>query len=442
MATAAGNLPIIRGIDIPDLQKALFFAGFGAAGAFAGELLFEPFHAMPGQPLERAVAGGLWMAAVGAGAALAIALGLLRYLKGRIAADPAIVATVAVTVAAGMAGGFIGGVVGFPIYWGAQTRSEYGYLVPPSEGVRILVWGLMAAPLGVALGLRIPNLGLRRGTIGGGIGGLLGGAAFVAAVAVLGGDIPARLAGAAAIGGFIGLMIVLADAALRDAWLEVVYGPGEKKIISLGSEPVSVGSGRGSTVYVHDAPPRAFVFRFEGARILAEDVATGRTEEMKPGETRKAGSVDLVVRAAVGAPQTPVVPAGASGPAARTGSPSSSPASHAQPQSQRAAAPAGKTSAGPLVLRMSHGSQMRLTAGQGMSGREIPGLEPGYAGGHVADAVAVPAQPGVIALRNLSRSDWKANLPDGSSRSIGPSQAIAVTAGMRLNFGSSYGEVS
>lgn len=50
MATAAGNLPIIRGIDIPDLQKALFFAGFGAAGAFAGELLFEPFHAMPGQP--------------------------------------------------------------------------------------------------------------------------------------------------------------------------------------------------------------------------------------------------------------------------------------------------------------------------------------------------------------------------------------------------------
>jgi hypothetical protein len=458
MATIAGSLANIRGVAIPDLQKALFFGTCGAAGAFAGELLFEPFHVQPGEPsFERAVEGGFWMAAIGAGTALAIALGLLRYFKTRIATDPRTAATVAVTAAAGMAGAFIGGFLGFPIYWAASIRTEDGYLLPPPEWVRILVWGLMATPLGVALGLRIPNLGLRRGTTGGGIGGILGGAAFVAAVAVLGGDVPARLAGAAAIGGLIGLMIVLADAALRDAWLEVVYGPGETKVISLGSQPVSVGSGSDSTVYVYGAPARAFVFRFDGGRILAEDAVTGRTEEMKPGETRRAGSVDLVVRAAIGAPslplsvtsgstakpamRTPSVPADASGSAARTGVPSSSRASHTQPLSQRAAVPARKTSSGPLVLRMSHGSEVRLTAGQRMSGREIPGLEPGYAGGHVADAVAVPSQPGVIALRNLSRSDWKANLPDGSSRSICPGQAITATAGMRLGFGNTYGEI-
>ena len=443
MAAATGSTTFVRGLAVHDIQKALFFAVCGAVGAFAGDFAFEPIQDWFRDSASRAEAVGYWFALIGAGTALAIALGLGRYLRGRIVFDRRVALTVAIGLAAGYAGGYVGQVL---LFAGSYRRRIGTYLAAAGDRPD-------------------PVLGHRRGhsrrgawsadpeprssprNDWGGIGGLLGGALFVAIVTSADNNVLGRVAGTSGIGGLIGLMIVLADAALREAWLEVIYGQREKRTVSLGAQPVSVGSGRECTVYASNAASTAFTFRLEKGRILVDDAAAGRTDEMRPGEARRIGDIELVVHGAGGAPAMPAGTPAASTPVtsskASPSPPRPSPASvrSSQATQRPSQSPSGKGSPAAFLLRMSQGGEVRLTVGQGLSGRQIPGLEPGYAGGHVADIVAAPSQANVIALRNLSHSTWKAEMPDGSSRSIGQGQAIAVAAGVRLNFGSSYGEI-
>lgn len=438
MAATANAISLPRAIAITDLRKALFFGLCGAIGGFLGDLAAEPFSGLrhsyiPASRSDMANIVGLWFAVTGAGIALGITLGLGRYLRGRITFD----ARAVMVGVAGALAGFAAGYVAQYAYGGSWTQTTMGVPIPspPPEWFRILCWGIAGGLLGVALGLSLPNLGLIRGAAGGGAGGLLGGAVFVFIITSAGGDLLGRLIGCAAIGFLIGMMIVLAEAALREAWLEIIFAPNERRVVSLGSEPISVGGGRDCSVVLHGAPDRAYIFRVEAGSVLAEDVAAGRTERMAAGEARRVGRVELVVRTAgavTSATGSSIVPASPGGSTSAAG-----PASP-KPVSPNATPPAN------LALHLSRRGTVPLTIGRRLAAGDIPGLEPGLAsrGGAVAEVAAHPSRPAVLGLMNLSQRAWLARTPDGVERRIEPGRAITLSPGLHLDFGQTRGEVA
>ena len=140
----------------------------------------------------------------------------------------------------------------------------------------------------------VQNLRPRRALFGGALGGAVGAAGFLWAAGALS-DVAGRLTGAASLGFFIGLMIALVEVIFREAWLEIGYGPRETETVTLGPDPVSIGSSDACTVWAPDASPIAYRFRMENNRVICEDVATQRTEPVKPGYRRESGKVTVTV---------------------------------------------------------------------------------------------------------------------------------------------------
>ena len=118
---------------------------------------------------------------------------------------------------------------------------------------RALGWALFGAATGAMLGLadRSRNKA-SRGAIGGAIGGFLGGFVFdLLAQGLQGGfgEILARVLGLGALGFAIGLMLQLAQQALKTAWLSgITTGPYEGKQYILGKPVVTVGRSDGNDI--------------------------------------------------------------------------------------------------------------------------------------------------------------------------------------------------
>ena len=102
---------------------------------------------------------------------------------------------------------------------------------------RLVGWTVLGAILGRGMGLFIPNLPGKRASVAGGLGGFLGSLALLSL-----GEGFGRVAGATLLGACIGVMIVLVEELAREAWLVVSWGPNEKVNISLGRQPVLIGS--------------------------------------------------------------------------------------------------------------------------------------------------------------------------------------------------------
>ena len=83
---------------------------------------------------------------------------------------------------------------------------------------RIAGWALLGILLGGGMSFVVPNLLLWRGLLGGGLGGSLGSLGFVFAAQSMG-ESAGRVAGAAILGGCIGLMVALVEMLFREAWL-------------------------------------------------------------------------------------------------------------------------------------------------------------------------------------------------------------------------------
>lgn len=156
-------------------------------------------------------------------------------------------------------------------------------------------WAVLGGALGVGMALFVPNLPRGKALFGGVVGGTAGAGAFLLAERY-GGEMSGRVAGAAAIGFFIGLMIALAEVAFRVMWLEVVYGPREKRQVNLGDRPVTVGSSSESTIYVAGIAPVAARFVQENGSLIGIDVSTGRRVALKPGDQKTFGNLAVVVR--------------------------------------------------------------------------------------------------------------------------------------------------
>ena len=120
-----------------------------------------------------------------------------------------------------------------------------------------------------------------------------------------------RLLGATILGFAIGAMVVLAEVAFRRAYLHVSYGPKDAFDLSLGAQPLAVGSDRSKCrIFTREAPAVAARYAFEGGRPTLTDF-TGQTRPLQNGDTRRFGNVEITLHlqgAGAAIPTAPVQP--------------------------------------------------------------------------------------------------------------------------------------
>ena len=196
------------------------------------------FKSSNGSVLE-VLGGGLARGALTAfilAAALLIAENVLG-LRGRWWRDLAWIPLVAAALGAG--GALIGQLL-FGLFGGGTIA-------------RALGWALFGAAAGAMLGLADRSRSkATRGAVGGAIGGFLGGFVFdILAQGLQGGlgEVVAGVLGLGALGFAIGLMLQLAQQALKTAWLSgITTGPYEGKQYILGKPVVTVGRSDGNDI--------------------------------------------------------------------------------------------------------------------------------------------------------------------------------------------------
>jgi|SRR5271157_2489925 len=270
----------------------------------------------------------------------------------------------------------------------------------------------------------LPNLSINWAWPGGAVGGFLGALGFLF-LSKAAGDIGGRLAGAAVLGLCIGLMVGLVEVVCREAWLTVVYGPGETTHVNLGVAPVSLGSGGRDTVYLAGTPERAYVFRLDGGRIHCSE--SGRRDRtVQPGERIAAGKAEIVVCT----PEARFVPAS---PTISTPAPKPP-----HPEQRKPHSPAATPC---LRLLLSNHQVIELVAGRVIEAGEIPSLAAGPTDSAVGKISEHPERRGTLGLVNLSSSTWTVTSDEGRVSQIAPGIAVPLRAGLRFSFGSASGEV-
>ncbi len=391
----------VRSIPMPwqfnlDWRKAITFAIWGAIGGIAGSLIGEIIdHSEPHRSLIKAVQDmALWGGIIGALIALALMCAQTYYLNRHLRFEKKTL----VGTGLGLISGAISGGIATIIY----------NVIGPTELLRVICWGIMAGLLGAALSYWIPNLGRKRGFCGGLLGGVIGGCLFILFSFTLT-DVLGRLAGVAAIGFFIGLMIIFAEAAFREAWLEIGYGGIEKRTVSLGSTPVRIGSdGERCTVYARDVAPVVCTYTLEQGRVVFHDEATGKTQSLTAGDRRQVGNLQVMVCAA-----------GVAIPAKHT----------------------TEINSGGLSLFLPGGKTFLLEVGTTLTQIGFPELGLLSPEGNIAEVRTNPADASILGLTNLSGQTWSATMPDGSSRRIDPGRSVRLAKGTIIDFGKIKGEV-
>jgi hypothetical protein len=178
---------------------------------------------------------------------------------------------------------------------GAIANVAYN-AVGPNDVTRVFAWGLVGLLIGFGLSFRISNLDRLRSAGAGLVGGVLGGILEeVGEHSSAGGFL--SLLSCSAIGFLIALMIVVGDTLFREAWLEIQYGPRESRTISLGREPVCLGSSASAcAVYVRGVSPIARKYELVDRRVVTTDVDSGRKSSPSLDEAESIGNVTVIVR--------------------------------------------------------------------------------------------------------------------------------------------------
>jgi hypothetical protein len=320
------------------------------------------------------------------------------------------------------AAGLIAGAAGQLVF--ASTAQGPAVLVGLG---RIAGWTLAGLLLGLGIARFVPNLKPSRGLAGGALGGAIGAIGFLL-IGLLVSDAAGRLVGAAIVGFFIGAMIALLEAVLREAWLEIEYGPTEICTVSLGRHPVTLGSDSSQCmVYVAGVAPVALECSLKEGQTLCEEVPTGRRSVLSPGDSRKLGKATIRVRTAT--------------PAGRVDRPIATTDAGSQ-KSERASSPAASgphsetqaTAPGMLYLRI-RAQRIALPLGTKLRARQIPGVETKSPDDVVAEVVASPHDPSVLGLKNLSNFKWEASPKSGPSNSVEAGRSARLAIGTKIRFG-------
>lgn len=385
------------------MAKILLFALVGGLSCLVGGLVGEGVIA--GWPaLQAALAPpawigdfakvGLWTVALAVPLALGLVVGQNLYLRRRPVAVGQFLAVTAGAVVAGLAAGVAGQGMQSVLVRAAGSLSGAARV----ELAQGMGWMLLGGLLAACIAVFVPNLPRGRAALAGALGGALGAWAFFDIGGWVG-DAPGRVAGAVALGACVGSMLAVAERAFRKAWLEVVYGPRESRVVSLGGEPVTVGSDARATIYARGAPGLAYRFRFKDADVLCEDVPAGRTTTLAEGDSRRVGNLVIHVRGMAG------------------GRPAD------------AAAGAG------VRLVMPGRKPVNLRVGTTLAADDVPGLVPRTARSPVAEVVRNPKRPDVIGLRNLSTRTWRHLGSAGTAAEVPPGKPVEIRPGSRLDFG-------
>jgi len=188
------------------------------------------------------------------------------------------------------------GVVGRIVLFLAETYVGEVAMLLTEATTRLLGWSILGSLLGLGLSLSIPNLARRHALIAGAVSGTIGALLYVTVGTHLGGFL-SRMIGALALGFAMGLMIVIAEAAYREHWLEVAYAPDDRRIVNLGPQAVTIGGNRVS----HESNGRtpqtdALTYRVEEGTIVCQENTTGRVCRVSPGQTSVVEGAQVTVR--------------------------------------------------------------------------------------------------------------------------------------------------
>jgi hypothetical protein len=380
------------------------------------EFTLEPLPPTPNRFWGIVLMQALWTALLSLGLAFALVIGQNRYLRRKWLLPRQGVLLFIGATAVGVIAGGIGQVL-----FGTIGRWE-----AIAQVARVAGWTLLGALLGWGMGYFIPNLSTKRAAWAGAAGGLVGAVAFLYS-SQLGSDALGRLLGATILGSCIGAMIALAEAVFREAWLEIHYGPRESRTVSLGRQPVTIGSNPElCTVLARGAPAVALRYTLCDGRITCEDVAAYKTLDVTPGDRRTVGNLDVVVCAATSSQgqikQFTAVDAGPGVGAQQR---------DVQGPSAPVTQPGGKGGF-QLCIR---GRRIALGMGVRLTASEIAGLETTAADHAVAEVVPNPTDASIIGLKNLSTRAWTATLPSGERKDIEPGRSGRLAVGTKFHFG-------
>jgi len=225
-----------------------------------------------------------WTAWLALGAAIAIAIGQFLLVKRR---SFPFLQMGKIAIGAAFAG-FLAGGAGQVLY------SMLSFLPSADTWVRVAAWALLGCILGRGMALIIPNLEPKKSMIGGALGAAIGALAFLFVSQAIA-DSMGRLTGAVLVGAALGLCVGMVELLFREAWLTVAYGPNEIITVTLGREPVRIGSETNSTVYVANSKGLNQVYTLENGRLTCLDLSSGAKETPIPGEWKKLGSVAVAV---------------------------------------------------------------------------------------------------------------------------------------------------
>jgi len=394
--------------NLSALKKALQFGISGAVGGFAGNLITEPFMQRLNDStsvFDSVLSTSRWFGLVGGGIATAIMLGYYYYIKGK----PQIKQSLKNGGLFGLIAGAISGAIAQGIYAG----------IGPNELLRVICWGIAGSLLGLGLAQRIPNLGALRGMGGGGVGGVLGGCLFLLFAYTLSGTV-GRSVGCAAIGFWIGIMLVVAETLFNKAWLVISYDTGANRTLTIGAEPVTFGSDENlSIIYIPDVSPLAMRFQLEAGQIVCENVDSGAVSYLRSGDQKRIGNCTITVG-------NSDLPAATSAPVGQT------------IISQKF--PADSSNNGQFLLKL--GSRMMpLTAGTQLLTSDIPSLTATASNGVVALVNSRSPNELSLGLTNLGDRAWWATDIQGDIKMIEPESTLTLALGTKIEFGEIEGEI-
>ncbi|MEG3870180.1 hypothetical protein [Microcoleus sp. Z1_B5] len=396
--------------NLSALKKALQFGISGAVGGFVGNLITEPFmQGLTGSEsvFDSVFSTARWFGLVGGGIATAIMFGYYYYIKGK----PQIKQALKNGGVFGLIAGAISGAIAEGIYSGIGDGNN--------ELLRVICWGIAGSLLGLGLAQRIPNLGALRGMGGGGVGGVLGGCLFILFAYNLSGT-AGRLAGCAAIGFWIGIMLVVAETLFNKAWLVISYDTGANRTLTLGSEPVTFGSDENlSIICIPNVSPLAMRFELEAGQIVCENVDSGAVSYLRSGDQKRIGNCTITV----GNSDLPAP------------TPTNLPPTFISDQPAVNSFTSGQFSLklGSRVIPLSAGTQLFTS--------DIPSLTAAASNGLVAIVTSRSRNELSLGLTNLCDRAWWATDIQGDIKMVEPETTLTLALGTQIEFGELEGEI-
>ena len=165
-----------------------------------------------------------------------------------------------ITLFGALAAGFISGSLSQIMF---SVVAEIDFLIWIGQ---VAGWMLLGGLLAMGISIFIPNLKLGFSAVGGIFGGLLGASIFLIATVTPLGDIFGRLVGSATLGAGIGVMIALVEQISRSAYIKVYWGPKQQSQVTLGPQPVLIGS----SAQAHITIPSKSIADIAGAIVLLD----------------------------------------------------------------------------------------------------------------------------------------------------------------------------